>query len=261
MIHKQNEFMDNVGLTEDNSLVHLLNTYDCENDEEINILAHSKYYSTNDFGKLLDSKVGFSILSLNIQNISSKFSNFETFLDSIERSSNNPISIIALQECWLHDSEIDIDNFNIPNYTMVHKNRLTPTDHGGLIIYVHNQFQCFDVNINLVSNRWEYLCIGLSHRKPRSKKYVICNVYRKPGGTTEEMTTFTNEFCNLLNELKRMKHDIYTCGDYNINLLNINSNIHCNNFFENVVSCGFYPKITLPTRIDDREGINNLQAH
>ena len=114
---------------------------------------------------------------------------------------------------------------------MVHKNRLTPTGHGGLIIYVHNQFQCFDVNVNLVSNRWEYLCIGLSHRKPRSKKYVICNVYRKPGGTTEEMTTFTNEFCNLLNELKRMKHDIYTCGDYNINLLNINSNIHCNNFF------------------------------
>ena len=82
-------------------------------------------------------------------------------------------------------------------------------------------------------------------------------MYRKPGGTTEEMTSFTNEFCNLLNELKRMKHDIYTCGDYNINLLNINSNIHCNNFFENIVSCGFYPKITLPTRIDDREGINN----
>ena len=49
MIHKQNEFMDNVGLTEDNRLVHLLNTYDCENDEEINILTHSKYCSTNDF--------------------------------------------------------------------------------------------------------------------------------------------------------------------------------------------------------------------
>ena len=36
-----------------------------------------------------------------------------------------------------------------------------------------------------------------------------------------------------------------------------NPKVHCNNFFENVVSCGFYPKITLPTRIDDREGINN----
>ena len=79
MIHKQNEFMDIVGLTEDTCLVHLLNTYDCENDEEINILAHSKYYSTNDLGKLLDSKVGYSILSLNIQNISRKFSNFVNF--------------------------------------------------------------------------------------------------------------------------------------------------------------------------------------
>ena len=49
-----------------------------------------------------------------------------------------------------------------------------------------------------------------------------------------------------------MKHDIYTCGNYNINLLNINSNIHCNIFLKT-----FYPKITLPTRIDDREGINN----
>ena len=48
MIHKQYEFLDIVGLTEDNSLVHLLITYDCENDEEINLLAHSKYYSTND---------------------------------------------------------------------------------------------------------------------------------------------------------------------------------------------------------------------
>ena len=61
-----------------------------------------KYYSTNEFGKLLDSKVGFSMLSFNIQNISSKFSNLETFLDSIEPNNNNPtsISIIALQECW-----------------------------------------------------------------------------------------------------------------------------------------------------------------
>ena len=91
-------------------------------------------------------------------------------------------------------------------------------------IYVHNKFQCFDINVNQVSNRWEYLCVGLSHRKPHSKKYIICNVYRKPGGTVNEITKFTNEFCNLLNELKRTNHRIYTCGDFNINLLNINTN-------------------------------------
>ena len=35
-IHAPNQFMDNEGLTESNSLTHLLNTYDTENDEEIN---------------------------------------------------------------------------------------------------------------------------------------------------------------------------------------------------------------------------------
>ena len=30
-----------------------------------------------------------------------------------------------------------------------------------------------------------------------------------------------------------------------------------NYYFESVISYGFYPKITLPTRIDSREGINN----
>ena len=161
-IHAPNQFMDNEGLTESNSLTHLLNTYATESDEEINILSHSKYYSTTEFGDILKAKAGFSLLSLNIQSVASKFSKLEKFLDKIEQNSRNPISVIAMQECWLDDSKIDIDNFNLHNYTMWHKNRISPTDHGGLIIYVHNQFQCFDINVNQVSNRWEYLCVGLT---------------------------------------------------------------------------------------------------
>ena len=34
-----------------------------------------------------------------------------------------------------------------------------------------------------------------------------------------------------------------------------------NYYFESVISYGFYPKITLPTRIDSREGINNPLPH
>ena len=65
--HVPNQFMDNKGITESNSLMHLLNTYDTENDEEINILSHSKYYSTTEFGDILKAKAGFSLLSLNIE--------------------------------------------------------------------------------------------------------------------------------------------------------------------------------------------------
>ena len=42
--------------------------------------------------------------------------------------------------------------------------------HGGLIIYVHNQFQC-TVMSEIIG--WEYLCVKISHRKTKSMCYAI----------------------------------------------------------------------------------------
>ena len=75
-------------------------------------------------------------------------------------------------------------------------------------------------------------------------------MYRIPGGTVDEITRFTNEFCNFLNELKRTNQRIIESGigDFNNNSLNIDTNNSFNYYFESIISYGFYPKITLPTR-------------
>ena len=39
------------------------------------------------------------------------------------------------------------------------------------------------------------------------------------------------------------------CGDFKINLIEINSNLHYNDYFESIYSQGFVPRITMPTRI------------
>ena len=39
------------------------------------------------------------------------------------------------------------------------------------------------------------------------------------------------------------------CGDFNINLLSLDSNDHCNTYLEGTLSSGFLPTITLPTRL------------
>ena len=41
------------------------------------------------------------------------------------------------------------------------------------------------------------------------------------------------------------------CGDFNIDLLSVTSNRHVTEYFDNVISSGFFPKITLPTRIQE----------
>ena len=48
------------------------------------------------------------------------------------------ISVICIQETWGHNG-IDMDSFSLPNYSLVNENRRL-INHGGLIIYVHDNF-------------------------------------------------------------------------------------------------------------------------
>ena len=83
------------------------------------------------------------------------------------------------------------------------------------------------------------------------KKYIIGNSYRRPSGSIDELLLFNKEFALLLNKLQANSHKSYICGDFNINLLKINDSEHYNAFFENVTSTGFFPQITMPTRLSD----------
>ena len=49
--------------------------------------------------------------------------------------------------------------------------------------------------------------------------------------------------------MKRYKKSAFICGDFKINLLEINNNRHFNTYFDSIIANGFFPRITLPTRI------------
>ena len=101
-------------------------------------------------------------------------------------------------------------------------------EHGCLIIYVHKDFECTALQVKVPSSGWEYLCVKLSHRKPKSKIYVLCNIYRKPNEIVNDLDTFSNELSILLITIKNLKHSTFVCGDYNIDLLKVKINKHCN---------------------------------
>ena len=69
------------------------------------------------------------------------------------------------------------------------------------------------------------------------------------------MRSFTNKFTNILNILRNRSKFvyiyIYICGDYNIDLLKLQTNDEFSIFYNNIVAAGFAPKITTPTRICD----------
>ena len=80
MMAQRNSFINGIGLTEANSLIHLLNNDDTDDDNEVHLVKHSAYYGENEFSKLLSSKAGMSILS---QSINAKFDEFSSFVDRV----------------------------------------------------------------------------------------------------------------------------------------------------------------------------------
>ena len=106
-------------------------------------------------------------------------------------------------------------------------------------------------NIAFHSKRWDGFYLKITQTRPYVKHYVIANIYRPPYESIDEFALFNEQFITLLNTISEMRHSSYICGDINSILFNSNVNGHHNTYFENTLSSGLFPKITLPNRISE----------
>ena len=220
---------------------------DNHDDHDIAIVKHSSYYTTDDFTNTRLATGSLNILSLNCQSLNAKFNELQIF---IEEMCHDQFGVICLQESWLADN-FEYSMFNLRNYSMIKQGKLC-SEHGGLIIYVHDRYD-ISAPLTLIDSvsGWGYLCIEISQKAPYPQKYVIVNVYRPPNEIVDKFNIFVNEFDMFLNNLSKMNRSTYICADFNIDLLRIHKKHNYRNFFDTVLSAGFHPKITLPTRITD----------
>ena len=77
-------------------------------------------------------------------------------------------------------------------------------------------------------------------------------MYRTPCEIVEDINIFNREFSLLLSYMKATKHSCYECDVYNIDLLKVKTKNHYCEYFDEMVSQGFIPRITLPTRISEQ---------
>ena len=70
-----------------------------------------------------------------------------------------------------------------------------------------------------------------------------------PSELIDDLNMFINEFTETLHSAHLISKKTYVTGDFNIDLLKINSHNYYNAFYENITAQGFFPKITRPTRL------------
>ena len=94
----------------------------------------------------------FSVLSVNIQSLNSKFDGLMAILSCLEKYDLH-FSAVCLQETWLTDSH-DVSIFSMPGYRLINAGK-SCSECGGLLIYVHDWFSYSIQNITRNSKLWE----------------------------------------------------------------------------------------------------------
>ena len=72
-------------------------------------------------------------------------------------------------------------------------------------------------------------------------------MYRPPNTLTNELLkTFMEELGTIISDLNRPNSIVLLLGDFNINLLKIVNTLAIKDYFNDILSLGLFPTITLP---------------
>ena len=251
--------------TQQQSLIDLVEdelVHDAE-DNSPDILRQSLYYNNDDFIQLLKGKSNvMKILSLNCQSLNAKIDEIRLFLDILNENSCH-IEILCLQETWLSDSS-DVSHLQIEGYNLISRGK-SCSAHGGVAIFVSENFDYNVLPIHSYSNSWDGLFLEITWKNTNSmnnKTLIVGSVYRPPRNRVENYRNFIEEFNEITCNLQSSSKEVIIGGDFNLDLLKINEISHIHDYFETLYSNGFIPKITFPTRFSNRNGtlIDNIFA-
>jgi hypothetical protein len=247
MASDANEILKNFGGIDKNNLNNLvMHLDDIEN--TITVTANSPYIDTEHLVTYMSNyKNKFTVLNLNIQSLNAKHDALEILLKDLKEH-DIEFSAICLQETW-HKDKNDLHYFHLPNYTCFDL-VATCSKHGGLIIFLHNAFHGEVLNTYEPSNLWEGLFIKVSNDKLKHN-ITLGNIYRLPKDRNAEINSFLEQLAPVITSLNA-SHDTILTGDFNIDLLKVNTRNSYSSVLEFFYTQSFLPVLNLPTRFSNK---------
>ena len=239
------QLSDNMAGTE-NDLNHVLSTF-VDSEHEIPNFCHSRYIDMSEIQSIFQNNYSeFLILTLNIQSVNAKFNNLYPIINNLA-SQGLYFGAICLQETWT-SNDSDLSLLQLPGYQLIHQGSKC-TKHGGLIIYLNDNYSYKIRNLYNGSNIWEGLFIDINGGN-LCRTFTIGNIYRPPHDNNNNINIqqFISELSPIIEILQSENTYAAIVGDFNINLLQISEREKFGEFFDLMCTNNFFPKITFPTR-------------
>ena len=202
----------------------------------------SKYFTPADFNAFYNSNYNksFSVFHINCRSLPKHHSDIISLLDSLECSFN----VIALTETWLDSNNVKFYPFH--GYNIVSKER-TSKRGGGIALAIKEDVKYIQrPDISIFNDVCETLFIEIF--KP-GKNVIIGVCYRPPG---QSVKAYLNHLKEMLSVVNSEHKECILMGDFNVDLMKLNTSSYSNEFLETLYAFSFLPMISKPTRITDR---------
>ena len=138
---------------------------------------------------------------------------------------SNKIDLLALIETSEKEDIRFIGNVEMDGYQEFHT--ASKSSKRGTAIYVNKYFDSIERS-NLNINSLEYESTWIEIQNKRSKNMVIASIYRHPHNNFNEFFQYLE---NCLSQVVKENKELYICGDFNFDLLKIDTDHHTQHFF------------------------------
>ena len=242
-----------------NSILQLDNDSDFDDEHDITFKL-SRYHDDQTIKEYCtNNKNGLNFMSLNAESLFKKIEMIRQKVDFLSKKYGFTIHLISIQEGWITEGR-PLSQIEIANYTL-HPQTSQIGGKGGIAIYVHNSLKGEKIEYFEKSSKslWEGLSLKLTSDTLK-KPINVHTVYRPPREKKRRLDEhhtdqsnhdiFMKEFEPCLEKIKSDNTDSVIMGDFNYDLIETNTNSMCQGYLDSMITNGFLPKITLPTKIN-----------
>ena len=222
-----------------------------EIDPDVNYFNHGyvprdncKYYNEHSFNKKFDDKNNFSVFHLNVRSLPKNQCDLVNYLNTL----NTEFSVIGLSETWLNTNNCTL--YDIDNYDHVCQYRQNKKG-GGVSLFIKSDitYKVIDpLKVNDEFMECIFVEIDDCHVCPGKKSVLVGVVYRPPN---TNLSDFNSRLEGILQLLKKENKLVYIMGDFNVNLLGIDTHPASSDFLNLLYAYAFFPLINKPTRVQN----------
>ena len=244
----QFDFLNNLNVlnNDQSEAFNFLNTDDSDSPYNLSTF-HCNYYDEIEYCKTFKSEKRLSIMSLNVQSLSAKFSDLKDFLELLSCNDSSP-DIICIQETW---NILDCNMFLIAGYQPPIFKCRNLSHGGGVGLYFKDglKFQLKPQSI-FIEKVFESLFADVWLN---GKKFTVGSIYQTCGHhpsltQAEQFTQFLELFSNTVEEFASLSSELLIAGDFNLDVLKYQTCHSTSSYIDSLFANGLIQTVLKPTR-------------